>query len=97
MYQGSPTYEGQREPNGFQRITTLSSSIGLTPPLPGSRLAIIRTETQDIRWRDDGTNPTSTIGLLMSVGDVFLYTGDLSKFKMIETAASAVVQVSYYK
>lgn len=96
MFQGSPTYEGQREPNGFERITDLSSAVGFTAPA-GTRLAIFRAETQDIRWRDDGTNPTSTVGLLMSVGDVFMYTGDFSKFKMIETTASAVVQISYYK
>ena len=42
---------------GYQQITSLSSATGLTVP-QGATLALIVPETQNVRWRDDGTNPT---------------------------------------
>ncbi len=92
-----------REPTlnakGYQQITNLSSAVGLTVPGTGAlhgRIAILIAEGQTIRWRDDGTNPTATVGMPLEVGQPFVYTGDLGAIKVIETAASAKLNVSYY-
>jgi hypothetical protein len=61
-----------------------------------ANFALIVAETQDVRWRDDGTAPTSTVGMLLKAGVIFQYDGDLSKIKFIETASSAKVNISYY-
>lgn len=84
------------KPLGYEQISDLSSAVGLTVP-SGSRIAIIQSETQDVRWRDDGTDPTDAIGMVMTASDdLLVYTGDLSAIKFIETAASAALNVSYY-
>jgi len=89
---------------GYQQLDTLTSAVGLTVPTrdPGSGMnvkanfALIVAETQDVRWRDDGTAPTSTVGMLLKAGVIFQYDGDLSKIKFIETTGSAKVNISYY-
>lgn len=80
---------------GFQQITDLSSAIGLTVP-SGATLALIVPETQNIRWRDDGTNPTASVGMPVFVGASLSYDGDLNRIRFIQEAASAKLNVSYY-
>lgn len=89
---------------GYQQLDSLSSAAGLTVPsrdptsgmTTKANFALIVAEAQDVRWRDDGTAPTSTVGMLLKTGVIFQYDGDLSKIKFIETAGSAKVNVSYY-
>ena len=80
---------------GYQQITSLSSATGLTVP-QGATLAVITPLTQAIRWRDDGTNPTSSVGMPIAVGAYFSYDGDLKSIKFIEQIASAELNISYY-
>lgn len=84
-------------PAGFQRITDLSSAVGLTVP-SGATVAVIQADTQNVRWRDDGTDPTATAGIQLVKGgeNAIRYDGDLKKIKFIEEAASAALNVSYY-
>lgn len=96
MFQGTPTYEGQREQIGYQQITSLSSAVGFDAPT-GAVLAIIHVEAQDIRWRDDGTVPTASVGMPLAVGAYFLYTGRMELFKAIEITSGAILNISYYK
>lgn len=88
-----------RKPLGYQQITVLSAAVGLTVP-QGAQRARIQAQTQSVRWRDDGTNPTGTVGMLLGVttgpSDYFEYDGDLGAIKFIEAAASAAVNVAYY-
>lgn len=80
---------------GYQQITDLSASVGLTVPV-GSTLAVIQAESQNVRWRDDGTDPTATVGMRLEPGDLFFYTGSLSGIKFIEEAASGKLNISYF-
>lgn len=80
---------------GYQQITDLSSAVGLTVP-QGATLALIVPETQNVRWRDDGTNPTASVGMPIFVGASLSYDGDFNKIKFIEASASAKLNVSYY-
>jgi len=88
---------------GYQQITSLSAAAGLTVPardangsLQQPTFALIVAETQGVRWRDDGTNPTASVGMPLAVGVPLQYDGDLSKIKFIEQAASAKLNISYY-
>lgn len=88
---------------GYQQITSLSSSTGLTVPTKGPNglvgtptLAVIVCETQAVRWRDDGVAPTSSVGMPLAVGQPLEYDGDLTKIRFIEVTASAKLNVSYY-
>lgn len=80
---------------GYQQITSLSSAAGLTPP-PGATMALIVAETQGVRWRDDGTNPTASVGMPIAAGAYLNYDGDFNRVKFIEQTASAKLNVSYY-
>ena len=91
--------DGTRRAVGYQHIADCSAATGLTIPA-GAKVAIIQAHTEDIRWRDDGTDPAAAItgGMLLAADDSFLYTGQLEKIKFIEAAAAATagVNVSYY-
>ena len=88
---------------GYQQITSLSSATGLTVPqtdLNGlackPTLAIITAETQAVRWRDDDTAPTASVGMPLAAGATLQYDGDLTKIQFIEQTASAKLNISYY-
>lgn len=88
---------------GYQQITSLSSATGLTVPqtdLNGlackPTLAIITAETQAVRWRDDETAPTASVGMPLAAGATLQYDGDLTKIRFIEQTASARLNISYY-
>lgn len=80
---------------GYQQITSLSAAAALTVP-SGATMAVITPESQSVRWRDDGTNPTSTVGMPISILTVLSYDGDLQRIRFIEQAASAKLNISYY-
>ena len=94
-FKGKPVIDGQRQPLGYQQLTSLGSATGLTPPT-GASFVIIAISGQTVRWRDDGTNPTSTVGMPEADGAVFAYTGDMSTITFIEQVAGAIINVSYY-
>ena len=88
---------------GYQQITSLSSAASLTVPVttPGGLnakpvFALIVCEGQGIRWRDDNTAPTASIGMPLAVGVPLQYDGDLVNIQFIEQVAGAKLNVSYY-
>lgn len=90
---------------GYRQITDLSSAVGLTLTLPVTTpdgltcrpsFALITPETQNVRWRDDGVDPTASVGMPLAAGVTLQYDGDLSKIKFIEQTASAKLNISYY-
>lgn len=81
---------------GYQQLTSLSSATALTVPA-GTSLAVCTAEAQAIRWRDDGTSPTASVGMPLSVGDtLFFDAAALAIVKFIEQTTSAKLNVSYY-
>jgi hypothetical protein len=62
----------------------------------GVRRIVCTVETDEIRFRCDGSDPTSSVGHLMSVGDVFTVDGsDAETFKAIKVTNNAKLAVSY--
>ena len=88
---------------GYQQISTLTSAVSLTVPsvdVAGNKQqptrAFIVAEGNSVRWRDDGTAPTASVGMLLLINNVLSYDGDLSKIQFIQTGAGAKLNVSYY-
>jgi hypothetical protein len=88
---------------GYQQITSLSSATGLTVPIVDKNglackpsMALITPETQSVRWRDDDTNPTASVGMPLAAGVTLQYDGDLTKIKFIEQTGGAKLNISYY-
>lgn len=91
---------------GYQQFTSLGSAINLSTSTPavgstgipaGAWYAVITIEGAGIRWRDDGTSATASVGMPQSLGQTFVYTGSFSKMTIIQQSASATINVSYYR
>lgn len=83
-------------PLGYQQVTGLTTAKALTVPAGASR-ALIYAEAQNVRWRDDGTDPIATVGmLLLTTTGPLEYKGDLAAIKFIEATATAKLNVVYY-
>ena len=88
---------------GYQQITNLSAATGLTIPtvtpegLNGNPVfALIVAEGAPVRWRDDNTAPTASVGMPLAIGVPLQYDGDLSKIRFIQQSATARLNISYY-
>ena len=68
---------------------------GLTIPV-GATVALIQAETHDVRWRDDGTAPTASVGMYLGQGATLPYTGNLNAVQFIQVSAGAKLNISYY-
>jgi hypothetical protein len=88
---------------GYQQITDLSTAVGLTVPATdksGLRqmptFALITPLTGNVRWRDDGTNPTASVGMPLAAGVTLQYDGNLKGIKFINNGGTAELNISYY-
>ena len=88
---------------GYQQITGLDEVKGLTVPATTPdglafkpNFALITPEGQAVRWRDDGTAPSASVGMPLAAGVTLQYDGDLSKIKFIEQTSGAILNISYY-
>jgi hypothetical protein len=89
---------------GFEQITmtgtagTLASF--LTAGIPDDvKHMMIYPETNDVRWRADGTNPTSTVGLVMTGDEQWVFENQRSIFNtMIIIATNGTkINVHFYR
>lgn len=94
---------GQLVPKGYNQLSGLSGAKqiaqGLTDNVPpaGALFALVQAEAKSVRWRDDNTVPTASIGMLLADGDsAWFSVDDLTHVKVIEIEASAKVNVSFY-
>lgn len=63
----------------------------------GTTVIELRCEAQAVRFRDDGVNPTATVGFPLAVGEVMQYTSSSSpSFRVIEQVGGAVLNVIFY-
>ena len=69
--------ESPLEPLGYQQITSLAASTALTVPAR-ARAALIKCTAQSVRFRDDGTAPTATVGFPLDTTDGLLATGRIT-------------------
>ncbi len=97
-------------PIDYATLTVSSTAVTLvtnaSPTLPANaKGAIITVETDQVRYREDGTAPTSSEGILLNPGDVLTYdswTSDDSKrriliaVKFIRVTSDAALKIHYY-
>lgn len=66
-------------------------------PPGGTRQVVIQAETQNLRWREDGTDPSSTVGQLLTAGSTLTYIEQsFAALKIIETTTSAKANITIY-
>jgi len=84
-------------PLGYQQLSVGSTAAPLTVPA-GAKFVYITVESDNVRYRDDGTAPTATVGMSLQTGTQnFLYAGNISALQFISTTGTATLDVSYYK
>jgi hypothetical protein len=79
-------------PLGFQQISPSAATL-LTVPA-GTTLAVI-VSAASFTWRDDGTAPTTTVGMVWPANLPLYYAGQIGALQVINS--SGTVNVSYYK
>lgn len=63
---------------------------------PGATYVVVTPESDGIRWRDDGTNPTASVGMPLAAGATLSYDGDPAKLRVVAQTGTATVNVAYY-
>jgi hypothetical protein len=88
------------KPAGLQQIAaaTLATAQTLTAPaVDRANGALIQADGGALRYTDDGTTPTATVGMLISANETVEYRGDLSKLQLIRKDATASANINYYR
>lgn len=86
---------GPQLPQGYQQVTDLTAVVSINPPA-NVCLAVIQAEGAAIRWRDDGVNPTATVGMRLPLGSELRYDGNLSAIRFIQEGSGGKLNISYY-
>lgn len=88
---------GRGKPLGYQQLTVSSTAVALTVPT-NAEAALVDVESNDVRWRDDGTNPTASVGKYLSSGTHYTFIGaeELAALKFIRVSADAKLNITYY-
>lgn len=81
--------------------TVAAFSLTIPSPLPSNKstpvtYAVIQAEAQALRWRDDGTDPTTSVGMVIPAGGELRYDGDLKNLRLINAAAGAICNYALY-
>lgn len=79
---------------GENLAVTSSAAVGFTAATWGNaRHAIAQVQNNPVRYRIDGADPTTTVGILAPVGSIIHLTSkdQLKKFRAIATGGDAVV------
>jgi hypothetical protein len=85
-------------PLGYQQIAAIQSNAVATLTVPAGALsAIVEVEAQAVRYRDDGTAPTATVGVPIAAGARIAFYGFLGALQFIAQVNGAILNVSYYK
>ena len=92
-----PVGVGGMKSRGFTQITDLEAARGLGTIPENVSYAVVQAEGADIRYRDDGDDPTATVGFLLPAGGSMTYVGNLDDLQMIEAAAGGIVNVAFYQ
>jgi hypothetical protein len=77
----------------FETITVSTTAIGITAGIiDGHNHAVITSENADYRYRVDGTDPTASVGHLITAGTPLILEGsrEVNNFRAIRDAAADV-------
>lgn len=90
------TIEGNRKPLGY-RQQSITTAAAITSIPNGASAALVIVEG-DVRWRDDGTDPTASAGMpLLTNGFMWYYGNNMAALKFVSVSGSGVnVNVAFY-
>lgn len=80
---------------GYQQITDLTCAVSLVVPDNAEKI-LIQAEGAAVRWRDDGEEPLSSVGMRIPAGAELRYDGDPKALKFIQEGSGAKLNITYY-
>lgn len=92
---GIGSADGTLSPKGYQQIADIDSASTLDVP-SGSSFAIIVAEAADVRYRDDGGELTSSVGMPLAIGFDLHYFGDPTLLRFVGQSPGAIINILYY-
>jgi hypothetical protein len=90
----------RRVPCGFQQLAVDTAKFLTIPAAcgPNPSLAVIKAEAQALRYRDDGTAPTTAVGMPVATTDAPIqYQGTIPALEFIAQTSGGIVDVLFYK
>ena len=63
----------------------------------GATMAYITPEGAAIRWRDDATAPTTTVGYPVAIGGQLVYQALLPTLQVIAQTGTSTVNIAFYR
>jgi len=93
--------ERSRDALGYGQLTSLAAAVAVstvTGGIPkGTETVLLQAETQDVRYRDDGTVPTASVGRILAAKTLYEFTvAQIARMNVIEAAASGKLNISFY-
>lgn len=87
-------------PLGYCQLAAISGATAVSTCTGGiparTAWATICVSNAAIRWRDDGTNPTATVGMPVGVGQCLYYNSKFSALVVIPQSGSPTLDISFY-
>jgi hypothetical protein len=85
-------------PLGLATLTVDANTAQPLAPPAGATIVQISISGNDVNYRDDGTNPTSSVGIPASAGnEFFLIRTNLANVLFIAQTGTSTLTLSYYK
>ena len=85
-------------PLGYQQLASVTSGTALNLTVPNaSRVAEICVGANSVRYRDDGTAPTTSLGMTATAAQCFQYSGNLVVIQFVAVNTPTTLDVSYYR
>lgn len=86
---------------GYGQLTSLSSAVAVSTVsggIPaGTVTVLLQPEAQNVRYRDDNTNPTASVGMILVANTIYEFSvAQFAQMKVIETTTSAKLNISFY-
>ncbi len=81
---------------GYRQVAVSGAAVGLGAIPDGTTFTLITVEGGDVRFRDDGVNPTSSIGMVVKKDGVVKYDADPAVLKAINVSDAVTLNVTFY-
>lgn len=80
----------------YVQMSSLSSAVALSSIPTGAKVALLQAEQQAVRFRCDGVNPTASVGLILTEGQLVFINTPLENVRVIEATAGAKLNIQYF-
>lgn len=82
---------------GYMQVPLSTTLPFQLPDIPdGAKSMLIKPESGGIRYRDDGIDPTSTVGMPLASGESMYYELKIEDLRMIAQEDGAICNIAFY-